>query len=65
MHCLVVTIFYCVDIHFKSIVAILLLLTMVYVQKLGKIACYVYRIGYIGIGFFLNNEYRISKNRKI
>ena len=30
MHCLVVTTFYCVDNHFTSFVAILLLLTMVY-----------------------------------
>ena len=29
-HCLVVTIFYCVNNHFTSFVAILLLLTMVY-----------------------------------
>ena len=53
MHCLVVTIFYCVDKHFTSFVAILLLLTMVYNELYyiiyaihGKTACYVYRIGY-------------------
>ena len=33
---------------------------ILYVQYMGKTACYVYRIG-----FFLNNEYRISENGKI
>ena len=50
MHCLVVTIFYCVDNDFTSFVAILLLLAMdfiiLYVQYMGETACYVYRIGY-------------------
>ena len=56
MHCLIVTILFCVDDRFTSFVAVLLLLTMVcsefchvippYVQYLGKTACHVYRIGY-------------------
>ena len=40
MHCLVVAIFYCVDNHFTSFVAILLLLTMVY-NELYFIILYV------------------------
>ena len=55
MHFLVVTIFYCVDNHFTSFVAILLLLTMnfiiLYMQYMGK---QLVRSA-IGIGFFLNN----------
>ena len=62
MHCLVVTIFYCVDNHFTSFVVILLLLAMVYNEFLsyymGK-QLVMYIGSAIGIGFFLNNEYRI------
>ena len=42
MHCLVVTIFYCVDNHFTSFVAILLLLTMVY-NEFYYIICAIHR----------------------
>ena len=72
MHCLVVTIFYCIDNHFTSFVAILLLLTMVYnefyyilyVQYMGKTACYVYRIGYQYRLFFkiMSIGYRKTEN---
>ena len=71
MHCLVVTIFYCVNNHFTSFVTILLLLTMVYDEFYynymyntweKQLVMYIRLV--IGIGFFLNNEYRISKNGK-
>ena len=72
MHCLVVTIFYCVDNHFTSFVAILLLLTMVYNEFLLYYMCntwekqlVMYIGSAIGIAFFLNNEYQISENGKI
>ena len=71
MHCLVVTIFYCVDNHFTSFVVNLLLLTMVYNEFLLYYMCntwekelVMYIGSAIGIGFFLNNEYRISENGK-
>ena len=61
MHCLVVTNFCCVDNHFTSFIAILLLLTMnfiiLYVQYMGKTACYVYRISH-WYRLFSNNGYR-------
>ena len=65
MHCLVVTIFYCVDNHFTSFVVILLLLAMnfviLHVQYIG-----VMYIGLaIGIGFFSNIQNQILENRKI
>ena len=57
--------FYCVDNHF---VAILLLFTMnfivLYVQYMEK-QLVMYIGSAIGIGFFSNNEYRISENGKI
>ena len=72
MHCLVVTIFYCVDNRFTSSVAILLLLTMVYNEFLLYYMCNtwekqlaLYIRSAIGISFFLNNEYWISENIKI
>ena len=67
MHCLVVTIFYCVDNHYTSLVVILLLLAMVY-NEFCYIICVIHSKKQIGsavdIGFFSNNEYRISENRK-
>ena len=69
MRCLVVTIFYCVNDHFTSFVAILLLLTMVYNEYYMFNTREKQLVMYIGsaisIGFFLNNEYRISENGKI
>ena len=65
MHCLVITIFYCVDNHFTSFVANLLLLTMVYnVQYMGKQL--VMYIGLaIGIRFFLTMNIGYWKMEKI
>ena len=70
MYCLVVTIFYCVDNHFTSFVAILLLFTMNFIILYVRM-CNTWEkqlVMYIGsaisIGFFLNNEYRILENGK-
>ena len=72
MHCLVVTIFYCVDNHFTSFVAILLLLTMIY-NEFYYIICAIhgknsllctYIGSAIGIGFFLNNDIGYRKIEK-
>ena len=80
MHCLVATIFYCVDNYFTSFVAVLLLLAMVY-NEFYYIICAIHRknsllcildqllisasFQVMNIGFFSSNEYRISENRKI
>ena len=67
MHCLVVTSFYCVDNHFTSFVAILLLLIMVYNEFYyiicaidGKKQLVMYIGSAIGIGSF-QAIYRLSK----
>ena len=70
MQCLIVTILCCVDDHFTSFVAVLLLLTMVCSEFCPvicavprKTAYHVYRIGYRN-RFFFSNKYRISKKHK-
>ena len=69
MHCLVVTIFYCVDNHFTSFVAILLLLTMnfiiLYVQYVGKTACYVYVTGFAKTCIVHTSNFSTLKSHKI
>ena len=69
MHCLVVTIFYCVDNHFTSFVAILLLLTMVYNEFLLYYMCNTWEkqlVMYIGlaIGIFLTMNIGYRKTEK-